>query len=200
LSPEVFLPFEFPGHLRLATQVRSTLIVSSMQTLRKYGHYDAYFERLDPAHRDELTSLIAGRWIPVEIGLAHYRAADRLQLDARRIESFGAEVGERVSKSALSLVLKISREGGVTPWTALARVHRLREENFEGTDISITKLGPKEARFDWLGLPYAAVPYFQTSFGGFLRALVQLFSTKAYTRIVNDRSSPTTISYRISWV
>ena len=61
------------------------------------------------------------------------------------------------------------------------------------------KLGPKEARLDWVGIPYAAVPYYVTSFGGFLRALLQLFCTKAYTRIVPEHSSPMTVSYRLSW-
>jgi hypothetical protein len=199
LTPEVFVPFEFPGQARPATHVRSTLIVSSMQTLRKYGHYDAYVKRLDPAYHDDLVSLIAGTWIPVEIGLAHYLAADALELDVRTIDSFGAEVSDRVNRSALALVLKISRQGGVTPWTAFARVHRLREETFDGTDISVTKLGPKDARFDWVGIPYAAVPYYRASFGGFLRALVQLFSATAYTRFLTAHSTPTSMSYRISW-
>ncbi len=199
MEPEVFVPFEFPGRPSLATRVRSTLIVSSMQTLRKHGHYDAYVRQIDTRYRDDLVALTAGRWIPVELGLAHYQAADRLGLDVRAIDAYGAEVGERVSKSALSMVFRISREGGVTPWTAFARIHRLRIENWEGTDISITKLGPKDARLDWIGMPYASVPYYLTSFGGFLRAAVQLFSTKAYTRLVNVRTTPTSLSYRVSW-
>jgi hypothetical protein len=62
------------------------------------------------------------------------------------------------------------------------------------------KLGPKDARLDWVGIPYAAVPYYVTSWGGFLRALIQLFCTKAYTRLVPEHSSPAAVSYRISWV
>ncbi len=200
LAAEVFLPFEAHGRVTHgATHVRSTLIVSSIQTLRTHGMFDAYLANLDATHRDALLSLIAGAWAPIELGLAHYRAAQRLGLDTSTIESIGAEVGERVNKSALAVVVKMSRQAGVTPWTALGRAHRLRELTWRGSDLAIWKLGPKDARLDWVGIPYAAVPYYVTSYGGFLRALLQLFCTKAYTRLVPEHSSPVSVSYRISW-
>jgi hypothetical protein len=170
-----------------------------MQTLRRHGHYDAYLTHLDPVYRADLLALIAGTWVPVELGRAHYQAADRLGLDVQTIDAFGAEVGQRVNKTLLSLAVKISKEGGVTPWTALARTHRLLVDTWDGSDVSVTKLGPKDARFDWVAIPYASIPYYVTSFGGFLRSLVTLFSSKASTRLVHERSSATVISYRLSW-
>ena len=201
MTPEVFVPYESSaGRVPLATHVRSTLIVSSLQTLRNRGLFERYLTHVDPPRRDELVHLIAGTWVPIDLGLAHYRAADKLGLDSTLIDAIGAEVGERINKSSLSLVVRMSKEAGVTPWTALARAHRLRELTWKGSDLLITKLGPKDARFDWGGLPYAVIPYFCTSFGGFLRGLIQLFCTKAYTRSVPERMTPTFISYRISWV
>jgi hypothetical protein len=200
LAAEVFLPFEAPHRgAQGATHVRSTLIVSSIQTLRLHGHLDAYLVHVEPAQRDALLSLIAGAWIPIDLGLAHYRAAQKLGLDAKAIDAIGAEVGERINKSVLSLVVKMSREAGVTPWTALSKAHRLRELTWRGSDLAVWKLGPKDARLDWLGIPYASVPYYVTSYGGFLRGLIQLFCTKAYTRLVADHSTATSLSYRISW-
>jgi len=201
VTPEVVVPYESSaGRVPLATHVRSTLIVSSLQTLRSRGLLERYLTLVEAPKRDELLALIAGTWVPIELGLAHYRAADKLGLDSRLVDAIGAEVGERINKSTLSLVVRMSKEAGVTPWTALARAHRLRELTWKGSDLSIVKLGPKDARFDWGGLPYAVIPYFCTSFGGFLRALTQLFCTKAYTRPVPERMTPTFISYRISWV
>jgi hypothetical protein len=201
VTPEVFVPSANPaGRMPLATHVRSTLIVSSLQTLRSRGLLDRYLALLEEKHREELLSLIAGTWVPIEVGLAHYRAADRLGLESALIDSIGAEVGERINKSFLSFVVRMSKEAGVTPWTALARAHRLRELTWKGSDLQIWKLGPKDARFDWGGLPYAVVPYFVTSFGGFVRGLIQLFCTKAYARPVPEKMSQTFISYRISWV
>jgi hypothetical protein len=200
LAIEILVPFETThGRHPEATHVRSTLIVSSMQALRARGLLDAYVSHLDPVHRDDLLSLIAGTWIPIGIGLAHYRAAQQLDLDSAMIEAIGAEVGERINKSVLSVVVKMSKQAGVTPWTALGRAHRLRELTWKGSDLAVMKLGPKEARLDWTGIPYAGIPYYVTSFGGFLRALVQLFCSKAYTRFVPEHSSAVAVSYRISW-
>jgi hypothetical protein len=179
--------------------VRSTLIVSSIQALRTHGYFDAYLAQLGPLSQ-EMISLIAGVWIPLDLGLEHYRAADRLGLDTRIIDGLGADVSERISKTMWAFVVRVSRETGVNPWTALARAHRLRENTWKGSDCAVLKLGPKEARFDWVGLPYAAVPYYVTAFGGFLRGIMCLFSKTAYTRVVPERCSPTSISYRISWV
>ena len=199
MRPESFLPFEHPEGAPTATHVRSTLIVSSMQAFRARGLADAYAAQLPPDSQAELMSLIAGTWIPIELGFAHYRAADHLGLDARTIDEIGGDVGARVNKTVLSLVVKLSKQTGVTPWTALARAHRLRELSWQGSDVAVWKLGPKDARFDWVGMPYAEIPYYVTSLGGFLRGLIQLFSTKAYTKLVPERASPTSVSYRISW-
>jgi hypothetical protein len=200
LGAEVIVPFEHAGAVPLATAVRSTLIVSSMQTLRSHGHFDAYVARIDPVMREELLSLIAGTWVPIALGDAHYSACAKLGLDDKTIDSFGAEVAERSNRSVFSLVLKLSRETGATPWTAFQRAHRLRELTWQGSDLCIYRLGPKEARFDWVGIPYASHNYYVVSFGGFLRGLTQLFARTVYTRVNAKGASSTAISYRISWV
>jgi hypothetical protein len=199
-AAEIFVPFEHKGVAPLATAVRSTLIVSSMQTLRSHGHFDAYVSRIDPTKREEILSLIAGTWAPISLGEAHYSACGRLGLDDKTIDSYGCEVAERSNRSVFSLVLKLSRQTGVTPWTAFQRAHRLRELTWQGSDLSIYRLGPKEARFDWIGIPYACHPYYVVSFGGFLRGLTSLFASAVYTRIFPKGCSATSISYRISWV
>ena len=199
LQPEVFVPFQHPGKAPALRETRSTLIVSAILTLRARGFYDAYVDTLAPKLRQELLGLIAGAWIPADLGLEHYRAVERLSLPHSTIESIGAEMAERTSKTAIHAAVKISKEVGVTPWTALAQVHRLRDITWRGTDIAVWKLGPKEARYDWLGQPYAAIPYFNVSFNGFMRALMSLFCTRAYTHIVPERTSATSLSVRISW-
>ncbi|MGH7271071.1 MAG: hypothetical protein ACREJ3_11630 [Polyangiaceae bacterium] len=198
---EIFVPFRFPsGRAPMVTAIRSTLIVSAIQALRARGLYDSYVEQLASERRDEIASLIAGAWIPVQLGLDHYAAADRLGLDRATIESIGGDVGERVNKSMLSILVKLSKEVGVTPWSALAYAHRMRDLMWRGSDVAVLKLGPKDARFDWAGQPLSDIPYFAVSFGGFLGALAGLFCTKIYTRRVLEHCSPTSISYRLSWV
>ncbi len=199
MAPELLVPFEHPGRPPIATAVRSTLLVSSMQALRTHGHYDAYVAQLG-SRRLELTSLIAGQWVPIELGFIHYGAADRLGLDPNTIDAIGTDVGDRISKSMWAFVLRVSRETGVTPWIALTRAHRMRQNLWQGSDVAVHKLGPKEARLDWVGLPYASIPYYVTSFSGFLRGIMSLFAQTAYTRVVPQLGSETSISIRISWV
>ena len=43
----------------------------------------------------------------------------------------------------MSVVVKLSKEVGVTPWTALGHVHRARELMWKGSDVAVWKLGPK---------------------------------------------------------
>jgi hypothetical protein len=198
---EVFVPYETAnGRGSEATHVRSTLLVSSIQALRTRGFFDAYVAKLAPADRDVLLAMIAGTWVPVAVGMAHYVAADQLGLDSGTVAAMGAAVGERLNKSMLSIAVKLSKEVGATPWSALARAHRLRELTWQGSDLTVLKLGPKEARLDWVGIPYATVPYYLRAYGGFLQALIQLFCEKAYARHVPERSSNVAVSFRISWV
>jgi hypothetical protein len=196
-----FLPFRFPlARTPQATEVRSTVIVSGIQAVRARNLYDAYMGHLAPPARAEVQSLIAGMWIPISLGLDHYGAMGRLALDPITVDAIGAEVADRLNRSALSIAVKLSKEAGVTPWTALAQAHRITDINWRGSDVMVHKLGPKEARYDWVGQPCAGIPYFVAGFAGFLRALVGLFCSRAFIRSVPERGSPTTVSYRLSWV
>ncbi len=198
---EVHLPFRFPaGSAPPVSEVRSTIIVSGIQALRSRGLYERYVEALSPSVREQFVTLIPGVWLAIDVGLEHYRAADRLALEPRAIEGIGGEVAERINKSVLSVAVQVSKLAGVTPWNALLLVHRINDLNWRGGDITVLKTGPKEALYEWTGQPCAAIPYFTTSFGGYLRALTALFSDKAHARVIQERCNDTTISCRLSWV
>jgi hypothetical protein len=198
---EAHLAFKHaPGSAPPIGEVKSTLIVSGIQALRSRGLYDRYVELIDPAARDKIVGLIPGVWLPIGLGVEHYLAADRLQLEPRAIEGIGAEVAERINKSFLSVAVQLSKAAGATPWSALSLAHRVNDLNWRGGDLAVFKAGAKEAVYDWVGQPCAAIPYFTTSLVGYLRALTALFSDKAHARYVPERSSPTTASYRLSWL
>jgi hypothetical protein len=196
---EVFLPFRSPIR-RPVHQVRSTLILNGIQTLRAHGFYSRYLDLLGPETRDQIMSLVAGLWIPIDLPMAHYRAADRLNLDPALIESIGAEVADRVYKTALSSIPALSKRSDVTPWSVLSLAHQNNDTNWKGSDIIIYKEGPREAIYEWTGQPMADVPYFVRSWGGFLRSMTNLFCTKASYHLINERCTTTTISIRLSWL
>jgi hypothetical protein len=173
--------------------------VSAIQAVRHHGLFDRYTAQLAPKQHEDLLSLVAGTWIPLELAVTHYGALDRLNLDKAEIEAIGGDVANRVNKTFLSTIIRASRGVGVTPWTLLGQSQRFRELSWRGSDVAVSKLGPKDARFDWVGQPLAQVPYFVTSFGGYLRALCGLFCTKAYARLERGFPRDESISYRISW-
>jgi hypothetical protein len=86
-----------PGReqVRPASLVRSTIIVSGLQAFRARGLIEAYQAHLPEHARASLLGLVAGHWISIGLAVEHYRAADRLGLDAPTIESIGADVAER---------------------------------------------------------------------------------------------------------
>jgi hypothetical protein len=197
---EIFLPFHSPNHVPALTHVRSTLVVSAIQAMRARGLYDAYEANLPPETRPRILELIAGQWIPAEMAVAHYRAVDQLSLAPATIEAIGADVADRTGKTVLHTAVKVSKALGATPWAALSLAHRLRETSWRGSDLAVYKLGPKEARYDWVGQPCAEIPYFTRSFTGFVRALIGLFCRTAYASPLPALSSPTSLSIRIAWV
>jgi hypothetical protein len=196
---ETFLPFR-NATPKPMTEARSTLIVSGIQTLRASadGLYERYVELLSPKLRQDIMALVAGLWIPGELALEHYRTMDRLQLSKSAIEAIGAEVAERGAKTVL--LRRAARQGDATPWDRLGQSHRNLDINWRGSDIMISKEGPQEALFLWAGQPCAGVPYFVTSWGSFLRAVVTSGGTTATHRILYDQCSATTIAIHLAWL
>jgi hypothetical protein len=195
---EVFLPFR-NSPVASVRDVRSTLIMAGIQSLREHGLFQRYSETLSSDVRERIAGLAAGIWVPVEIAVAHYSAMDRLGIEPHTIESLGAEVAARTWKHILSPVLARAKRIGPKPWEAFAYTHETINLNWRGGDVQILKEGPTQALYEWAGQPCAAIPYFVTSFGSFMRALTKLFAPRATHRVVHERCSPTSIVLRLSW-
>jgi hypothetical protein len=199
--PELVVPFspEDRNAVPMATHVRGTVICSSQRTLRARGLHDAYVAQLAPAARAALADVSPATWVPMETGLAHYGACERLRLDLALIDEIGGEMGRRVNESSLSVLFRMSREAGVTPWAALTRVNRFREATWQGSSNALWKVGPKEARLEWVGMPCVALPYFTYAFAGYVRGMLEIFCTKAYVRPIQGQWSGSFVAYRVSW-
>jgi hypothetical protein len=195
---EVFLPFRNSPVVPVR-DVRSTLIMAGIQSLREHGLFQRYSETLSSDMRERIAGLAAGIWVPVEIAVAHYSAMDRLGIEQHTIEALGAEVAARTWKHILSPVFARARRIGPKPWEAFGYTHETINLNWRGGDVQIVKEGPTQALYEWAGQPCAAIPYFVTSFGSFMRALTKLFASRATHRVVHERCSPTSIVLRLSW-
>jgi hypothetical protein len=200
-AEEVFVPFERSReHPPPLTAVRGAVIASSIKALRTRGFYDAYVERLDPVHRETVLGLSVSAWAPIPVAFAHYRACDALALDRATVEEIGGDAGLLLNRTVVSILVKLSKEAGATPWSALARSNKLMTRSWQGSTCGVFKLGPKEARFEWIGQPLAELPYIRMGFAGFIRSIMMLFATKAFVREIPKFCSATTLGYRCSWV
>jgi hypothetical protein len=104
-----------------------------------------------------------------------------------------------MTKSALSLAVKLAAGSGVTPWTVLSQARRLWERSFQGSSLAVFKLGPKEARMEIIAWPLAHLEYNRISFRGILRSIVGPFCTRAYTYDIPSLCTATTVAHRIAW-
>ncbi len=202
--PEVIEePFlELPAPRELLTpplHVRSTLIASSLRSLREHGVIDEYLSKVDARWKDALLESVAGVWLPIEAGLAHYGACDALSLTAAQHFDIGREVGERVNGTFLGMMVRTAKSAGATPWTALApgrsAVSTLGSSN--GGGICVGKSGPKDAKWELVVNPLARFSYFRDGARGMWASAIELFCRKAYVSEVGR--TDTSLKLKIAW-
>jgi hypothetical protein len=196
-----FVPFAAPpAALGVATHVRSTLIATSLQSLRTRSLLERYAKLLRGPHKETVLTAVAGSWIEMDAAIEHYRACDALRLDTQVQLSIGMDVGNRVHGTFLGTMVRTARTAGVTPWLALAQSAKLHGRLFDGGGgISVTELGPKDARVELVGNALCDIDYFRTGVRGVYQAAVQLFCAKAYSVELARGRAPGTTAMRISW-
>jgi hypothetical protein len=200
VEAEVFLPFPGPvDALPPVTHCKSTLLVSSVRTLREQGYFDRYSTLLDPAFNEAVLSTVAGVWLPIEAGMAHYRAIDALGLTAREQLALGGAASERLGSSVFGTIATLAKTSGVTPWTGLKHFQRFYDRFFIGGGTCVTRLGPKDARIEIVGLPLAQIPYFVNGYRGLIEALGILFCRKLFVTVLPPANA-TSIVFRGAWV
>ena len=199
MREEVVVPFA-EGAMRPVSAVRGTLIATSILSLRAHGYYERYVQNLEAAHRDRVLTALATEWLGVDVAMAHYEACEALGLAAHVQRAIGEEVGDRTQKTFFGFLVRSARTAGITPWTAFTYVHRARERSYQGGDVSVLKVGPKEALVTCAGLPFVRVPYFRHGFIGAQAAGLRLFTAKVYVREIDELGTDSTLVTAISWV
>lgn len=174
------------------------MLCASIQSLRNRSLYEQYLERLAAPDRDEIHALTAGIWLPVKRALVHYAACDALLLERTDRIEIGTDVGQRIQQSLVSVIVRLSREGGMTPWSVITRADKLRQQTWQGGGLKVEKLGPKDARLLWAAQPCARSIHFRLGFHGILKTLVELYCRRAFV----TEDTPTdddNLSVRIAW-
>jgi hypothetical protein len=186
-----------PARVTPVTHARSTLIMASIESVRKRGQFAEYESALAPEHKEVLLHAFAGQWFPLEVALAHYAACDSLGLSADQHYHAGRSTFEGSRGTLLGTAVRMARGAGITPWNALPLLDRFWARGCNGGGVSCTRTGPKDAIVDVVQCGLFASPYFRNGLRGLFAALVELFSTRAY--VTERRSTASSLTCRVQW-
>lgn len=171
-----------------------------MKTLKAHGYYDNYAKTMGPTDLETIASTAAGMWLPIALGIAHYRACDGLNIPLDEQLTMGGEVVHALQKTFIGTVLKAASSGaGIGPITGLEKFVQIYSRSIKGGGARIVRLGPKDVRVEFVGQPFAAIRYFRVAYRGFIHAGCSFFARRVVVAELSALLSPTTLGYRIAW-
>lgn len=191
------LPYA-PDRVPLATQIRSTVLSSSLTRIDALGLRERYEALMPDEHLQVMRSLIVGQWVPIEVGLAHYGAIDQLGISAAQAHENGRLVAERVQKSHFAMLVR-TMGLGITPWTILPRTQSMLDRLMLRAAGSVIRLGPKDARIEVHGAPIARYSYVRLGWAGMIEATFEAIVRKAYCRDVSPLGATTSAALMLTW-
>jgi hypothetical protein len=164
------------------------------------GWEKRYYDALPPALHHEIRALIAGVWLPVDLAVAHYTACDRMELSTDEIKEMGKAVSMRTQKTFVGTLGSVAAGAGATPWSIYIHGHRIWNRIFDGGDMVIYKLGPKDMDVVCSGCALFKIRYLRMAMTTYYSAIVNLVAKSVHCRELADASRENEISLRISWV
>jgi hypothetical protein len=184
----------------LVTQVRGSLIVSSLQTLRALNLFDAYIQLLSREMHEPVLYALASTWLPVATAMAHYEACEALGLDEAALEAMGKHVGQRITGTFLATLVRGARAVGATgrPVAVLRNYDRMWERIFLGGGCTVTQTGPKDATIESRGIPMLRYRYFRAGYAALIRGAAELVGRAVYVKVL--RAGDSSLVLGASWV
>jgi hypothetical protein len=197
MPSEVIL--DLPHPVLPMAHVRSTLLLGSIMSLREAGYADAYFAIAPRELREAAETAVAGMWLPIEIGLAHYRTCDALDMSIDSAMLLGRSTFTRTKGVLLGTAISLARGVGVTPWTLVPHFQRFWMRGYDGGGVRVVKRGPKELTIELVQCPPLASRYYRAALRGLAAGLLELVCTRAYVHEVALRHGDTAILLRVQW-
>jgi hypothetical protein len=121
-------------------------------------------------------------------------------LTPAEMTKIGEDVSERTQKSFVATLARASIEAGASPWILFGTARRVWERIFDGCDIAVYRIGPKEAYVEVVNCSLLALPYFRAAFRAYFRTVVALLSKVVYTNEVVAYGTSHDAVFRFSWV
>jgi hypothetical protein len=190
----------FPSPLVALSEVRSTLLLSSLHALRSGGYFDAYEARVPSAHREEILGSMAGAWLPAAAALAHYRACDALGITSLEQMALGRQTGNGLRHHLTRAAAVLSRGVGVSPWIIFEQFDRFWARSFKGGGVSVIRRGPKDAEIVFAKCALLQSPYFRSALRGVALGLLEVATRRSFMSEMSFTATHHEARYRLSWV
>lgn len=199
-AEEVLVPLSCaPERVAAANAIRSTTLMSSLVAIERAGKLPAYRENLPVEHRETLGALVAGTWLPMEVGLAHYATVERLEFSDEQARENGRLVAELVQNSHFAVLIR-ALGSTVTLWSVLPRMPAFVARLVQGGECTVVRTGPKDARIELHGIPIARFDYVRNGWAGMLEGTLGLLVRRVYAQVLSSSDSPSVASFSLSWV
>ena len=191
-----FLVEHQSSHGPSVTQVRGSLIASSLQSLRRLELFDRYISQLPAEYHDQVLYVLAASWVPVDLAMAHYAACDAMQLSEPELHKIGGYVSERIIGTFLGTLIRTTATV-VGSSSVLRHYPRLWDRLLMGGGCSVRMLTPRDARIESRGLPMCKYRYFRVAYAGLLRGAASVFRSSVQARVRNATADSLTVD--LNW-
>jgi hypothetical protein len=99
----------------------------------------------------------------------------------------------------LGAAVGIARGAGVTPWSLIPHLQRFWLRGLDGGGIQAMRVGPKEARIDFVACAVLQSAYFRGALRGLAGSLLELVCSKAYVHEQSHRDGDESVTLRAQW-
>lgn len=190
------------GSIVLATELRGTVLTTSLAFAHERGLGDAYFERLPSELHATIGDISPLSWVGADVALAHYRVMDELFPTPAEQVANGHASSERTQNAYLRTVFRFAQAAGqLDPSVALRRLPAAFGRMWKGGGAPVAySTGPKDARVELFAYPILSVDYVRNGWQGMLESGLSLTARRVYVRLDAHFAGQHNAAYDISWV
>ena len=180
----------------MVLDIRGSLIVSSLETLRELDLFDRYLAQLPADQHEHVLYVLAASWVPIDIAMAHYGACEAMQLDEAELENIGRHVSQRIMGTFLATLVKTASSLIAPDRVPLRQYPRLWDRLLRGGGCTVSAMGPNDARIESRGVPMFRYRYFRIGYTGLIKGAGAMFRPSIQARIRNATDTSLTIDLK----
>lgn len=197
---EVLAPLP-SGKVVPATELRGTIMTTSLALVREHGLEARYWSLLDPDQGERIRTIGTISWVPVDLAVAHYQVLDQLFPQPSQQVENGRLSSERTQSAYLRTLFKLLQSSGqLSPAVALRKLPTVFGRMWNGGGAATAyQTGRKDARVELLAYPICASSYVKNAWQGMFENGLAPTARRVFVRIDTGFSSTDRAAYDISW-